>query len=131
TQKAAEERPVLEIMATDEAGDEGVRKRARLILALLRGRTLADAAAEAGLSAGTARDKVRAFNGRGWKGLITVGAPRGGDFLARYDNGYWAERLVLACLDRSRECRAIPYGTSRSEPFTDMPTFREYMETQF
>ena len=58
-------------------------------------------------------------------------APRGGDFLARYDQGFWAERLTRVYLDRSKLFRAIPYGTSRSEPFTDMQTFRQYMETEF
>jgi hypothetical protein len=67
----------------------------------------------------------------GWKALLTVQAPRGGDFLARYDNGFWAERLTRAYLDQSKVYRAIPYGTSRSEPFTDIQTFRQHVENEF
>jgi hypothetical protein len=130
-EKARQDRDFLTAMTTDEAGDQRARKRAALILALLDGADLPTAAEQAGLSAGTARDKLRLFNEGGWKALLTVQAPRGGDFLARYDQGFWAERLVRACLDQSRDYRAIPYGTSRSEPFTDMQTFRQHMETEF
>jgi hypothetical protein len=130
-EKARQDRAFLEAMTTDEAGDDRTRKRARLILAMLDGASLEDAAVHAGLSIATAREKLRLFNDGGWKALLTVQAPRGGDFLARYDQGFWAERLVRSCLDESRDYRAIPYGTSRSEPFTDMQTFRQHMETEF
>jgi hypothetical protein len=95
------------------------------------GADLESAAAQAGISVNTAKEKVRLFNAGGWKSLLTVMAPRGGDFLARYDQGYWAERLARVCLDQSRGHRAIPYGTPRSEPFTDMQSFRHYVETEF
>ncbi len=62
---------------------------------------------------------------------MTIQAPRGGDFLARYDLGFWAERLTRVCLDQSKDYRAIPYGTSRSEPFTDIEAFRQYRQTEF
>ncbi len=58
--------------------------------------------------------------------MLSIPVPRGGDFLARYDQGFWAERLTRVFLDRSTHARAIPYGTSRSEPFTDLDTFRKY-----
>jgi hypothetical protein len=129
--KAQQDRAVLTAMITDEAGDESMRKRARLIVALADGSELKAAAEHAGLGVGTAREKLRRFNEGGWKALLTVKAPRGGDFLARYDLGYWAERLSRACLDQSKSSRAIPYGTSRSEPFTDMATFRQHIETEY
>lgn len=129
--RAEEDREVLEAMVADEAGDRHTRTRAKVILALLRGESLNEAAASAGLGVATARKKITAFNEGGWKALITVQAPRGGDFLARYDNGFWAERFVLTFLNQSPTCRAVSYGTSRSEPFTDMQTFRNYMETEF
>jgi hypothetical protein len=130
-EKARQDREFLEAMAADEASDDRTRKRARLILAMLGGASLEVAAAQVELTVATAKDKLRQFNEGGWKALLTVQAPRGGDFLARYDQGFWAERLTRACLDQSRDYRAIPYGTSRSEPFTDMQTFRQYMETEF
>jgi hypothetical protein len=78
-----------------------------------------------------ARRWITEYNEQGWKGLIHTPSPRGGDFLARYDNGYWAERLVTTLLDKDRSSRAIPYGTSRSEPFTDSAKFREYALSEF
>lgn len=78
-----------------------------------------------------AQQWLAAYNEQGWKGLITIRSPRGGDFLARYDNGYWAERLVTTMLDADAAHRAIPYGTSRSEPFTDSAKFREYTLGEF
>jgi hypothetical protein len=129
--KARQDREFLVAMTTDEAGDERAKSRARLILTLAEGADLEAAARLAGMSVGTARAKVRLFNEGGWKALLTVQAPRGGDFLARYDQGFWAERLTRVYLDQSRDYRAIPYGTSRSEPFTDMQTFRQHMETEF
>ncbi len=79
----------------------------------------------------TACKYVERFEAGGWKALISVLPPRGGDFLARYDQGYWAEQIVTACLDTSTAYRAIPYGTSRNKPFISMDVFREYMEAEF
>lgn len=121
----------LQAMATDLGGDDKTRARAKLIVAMIKGADLATAAAEAGIGIGTAREKVQLFNAGGWQSLLTVMAPRGGDFLARYDQGFWAERLAVGYLDRSRTFRAVPYGTSRSEPFHDMQTFRKYVENEF
>lgn len=129
--KAQQDRAVLEAMVTGHGGDDKTRARAKLILAMTAGADLEAGARQAALSVHTAKDKVRQFNAGGWKALLTVTAPRGGDFLARYDQGYWAERLTRGCLDRSTRYRAIPYGTSRSEPFTDMQSFRQHMETEF
>jgi hypothetical protein len=129
--KARQDREFLEAMAADLGGDDKTRSRAKLILAMIAGADLNSAAAQAGMSLNTAKEKVRLFNAGGWKSLLTVMAPRGGDFLARYDQGYWAERLARVYLDQSKVHRAIPYGSSRSEPFTDMQSFRQYMETEF
>jgi len=130
-EKARQDREFLEAMSTDVGGDEKTQNRAKLILALADGQDLATAARRIGMSVGTARAKVRDFNANGWTGLLSIQPPRGGDFLARYDLGFWAERLTRVCLDQSREYRAIPYGTSRSEPFTDMQAFRQYRQTEF
>lgn len=129
--KAAEERGFLEAMSTDLGADENTRARANLILRLSEGADLKTAAEQVGLSVATARDKVKQFNSGGWKSLLTVMTPRGGDFLARYDQGYWAERLARIYLDQSTTHRAVPYGTSRSEPFTDMHSFRQHVEAEF
>ncbi|MCI0463832.1 MAG: AccI family restriction endonuclease [Gemmataceae bacterium] len=130
-EKAQQDREFLEAMATDIAGDAKTQNRAKLILAMADGATLNAADEQAGIGVATARAKVRAFNEGGWTALLTIQPPRGGDFLARYDLGFWAERLTRVCLDQSRDYRAIPYGTSRSEPFTDMQAFRQYRQTEF
>ena len=129
--KAQQDREFLEAMATDLGGDAKTRTRAQLIVAMIGGIDFQVAAQQVGLSVGTARKWVEQFNVGGWKALLTVMAPRGGDFLARYDQGFWAERLTRVYLDRSAAYRALPYGTSRSEPFTDMQSFRQYMENEF
>lgn len=129
--KAEEDREFLEAMAEDIGTDIRAQARAKLVLALLKGADLPKAAAIAKISIGTAKDKIANFNTGGWKALLTVLSPRGGDFIARYDQGFWAERLTRTYLDQSVTSRAIPYGTSRSEPFTDMVSFRQYMETEF
>lgn len=95
-------------MAADMGGDDKPRARARLILEMMRGADLMGAAGHAGISLATAREKLRQFNEGGWQALLTVAAPRGGDFLARYEQGYWAERLTRVFLDKSTTCRAIP-----------------------
>jgi hypothetical protein len=129
---SAQERAYLQAMAADVAGDDKARKGAEIILAILDGdNRLSAATAALGVTRGTARRWAARFDRGGWKALITVLPPRGGDFLARYDQGYWAEQVVTACLDRSALYRAIPYGTSRSKPFTSMDVFREYMESEF
>lgn len=126
-----EEHELLRTMATDVATDEHTRKRAQAILAFLETEDTTATAERSGLSVGTVRKVIRLFNESGWQGLITVQSPRGGDFLSRYDQGYWAERLARAYLDNSRDYRAIPYGTSRSEPFIDLQTFREFAINEF
>ena len=115
-----EEHELLRVMASDVAMDERTRARARAILAFLQSKKTSVAAERSDLSVSTVRKTIGRFNRSGWQGLITVPFPRGGDFLSRYDQGYWAERLARAYLDNSRDYRAIPYGTSRSEPSTDL-----------
>ena len=78
-----------------------------------------------------ARRWLEAYNSDGWRGLLTIQSPRGGDFLARYDNGYWAEHLVTNAFNTDISNRVIPYGTSRSEPFTDAAAFRKYALSEF
>jgi hypothetical protein len=129
--RAREDREFLEAMAEDVGSDTRAQGRAKLILALLDGADLPKAAAIAKMGTATAKDKIVSFNAGGWKALLTVMSPRGGDFIARYDQGFWAERLTRTYLDQSLTARAIPYGTSRSEPFTDMQSFRQHMETEF
>jgi len=126
-----EERELLHAMATDVTVDERTRKKAKAVLAFLETGDFSAAVKRSDLSGGTVSKAIRLFDERGWQGLITVQSPRGGDFLSRYDQGYWAERLAPAYLDNSRDYRAIPYGTSRSEPFTDLHTFREYAINEF
>jgi hypothetical protein len=87
-EKARQDREFLEAMASDVAGDEKTKKRARLVLAICNGADLETAARQVSMSTSTARAKLRLFNEGGWKALLTVQAPRGGDFLARYDQGF-------------------------------------------
>jgi len=122
----AEEEKILKTMASDVGSHENTRKRALAVLTYLQSNDINAATKASGLAKGTVLKFLTAFSENGWQALLSVSAPRGGDFLARYDQGFWAERLVRAYLDRSPSQRAIPYGTSRSEPFTDMQTFRTY-----
>jgi hypothetical protein len=126
-----EEYQLLQAMAGDVAVDERTRKRAQAVVAFLETKDLQTAVQRSGLSTSSVWKAVRLFDEGGWQALITVQAPRGGDFLSRFDQGYWAERLARAYLDNSQNCRAIPYGTSRSEPFTDLKTFRDFSITEF
>ena len=118
-------------MARDVATDERTRKRAQAVLTFIETENLTSATEKSGYSVATVRKTIHLFNQGGWQSLITVRSPRGGDFLSRYDQGYWAERLARTYLDNSRDYRGIPYGTSRSEPFTDLQTFREYAINEF
>jgi hypothetical protein len=118
-------------MVEGRGPDRFAAKRARFILALLDTGDVRTARKQSGMDNAGACHWVAAYNEQGWKGLLSIRAPRGGDFLARYDNGYWAERLVTTLLDTDNTNRAIPYGTSRSEPFTDAAMFREYALGEF
>jgi len=121
-----EEEKLLQTMASDVGGDEKTRRRALAVVTFLQSRDLSAAAGASALSKGTVKKILQEFDTSGWQALLSVPAPRGGDFLARYDQGFWAERLVRVYLERSVVHRSIPYGTSRSEPFTDLQTFRTY-----
>lgn len=121
-----EEQELLRAMAGDEGVDQRTRRRAQAVVKFLDTGSLAEAAAVSGFSAGTVRKIIAVYREKGWQSLISIPVPRGGDFLARYDQGFWAERLARVFLDRSTQSRAIPYGTSRSEPFTDLDSFRKY-----
>src|SRR6266436_4135728 len=107
-----EERELVRTMATDAATDDRTRSRAQAVAKFLDTGSLAEASTVSGISASTVRKIIQNYNAGGWQTLLVVPFPRGGDFLARYDQGFWAERLVRAVLDRSTTCRAIPYGTS-------------------
>jgi hypothetical protein len=113
-------------MALDEGIDEKTRRRAQAVNAFLESGNLRAAVAASKLSKGTVQKVINTFQEKGWQSLLSIPVPRGGDFLARYDQGFWAERLARVFLDRSTHARAIPYGTSRSEPFHDLETFRKY-----
>jgi hypothetical protein len=125
-------------VAPDEETDEkawkraeATRKRAKAMLAFHSSAdiktAIKTATEKSGLEKETVRYWWRKYKGFGWSALITVRRPRGGDFLARYDQGFWAEKLTREYLDKSDSHRAIPYGTSRSKPFTKMDLFKEYM----
>ncbi len=121
-----EEHALILNISQDQGTDEKTRRRAKAVVAFLECGNIEDAAAASGFTKPTTKKIIEKFTKFGWQSLLTVLAPRGGDFLARYDQGFWAERLTRVLLDRSSFVRAIPYGTSRSEPFTDLDTFRKY-----
>jgi len=117
---------LLTAMAEDPALDENTKKRTKAILAYLRSNDIQVATQESELSINTVRKVIGRYREEGWQALISIRVPRGGDFLARYDQGYWAEKLIRNYLDTNTTYRCIQYGTSRSEPFTDMRSFREF-----
>lgn len=121
-----EEYELLRVMSLDEGVDDRTRKRIKAVVSFLDTGNFAQAAATSTLGKDTVKKIIKTFREKGWQSLLAIPVPRGGDFLARYDQGFWAERLVRVVLDRSNYSRAIPYGTSRSEPFTDLDTFRKY-----
>lgn len=126
-----EDRAILEAMTSDDAADERSRQRSTLILAMLNGHDVLSAALKAKLSRATARKWIKKYNDGGWTALLTIQAPRGGDFLARFDQGFWAETLVRNALDESKCCRAVPYGTSFNQAFTDLLAFQKHKVTEF
>src|SRR5437867_2331889 len=91
---SADERQFLQAMAEGHGPDRHAAKRAKFILALLESGDLKAARKQTGMDSTGARRWLEAYNSDGWRGLLTIQSPRGGDFLARYDNGYWAEHLV-------------------------------------
>ncbi len=121
-----EERELVRTMASDAGTDSRTRPRAKAIVCFLDTGSVKQASEFSGLSTATVRKIIRAYDTNGWQSLLSIPFPRGGDFLARYDQGFWAERLVRSYLDKDARRRGIPYGTSRSEPFTDLETFRKY-----
>ena len=128
---STDERQFLTAMAEGHGPDRFAARRARFILALLDSGDVRIARAQAGMDSAGARRWIEAYNAEGWKGLLSIQSPRGGDFLARYDNGYWAERLVTNVFNADSIHRSLPYGTSRSEPFTDAAAFRQYGLSEF
>lgn len=126
-----QELKLLKLMADDEAQEKNTRRRAQTILAINATQDIALGSKRAGVPLQTAKKYVASFLEFGWQGLVTTPSPRGGDFLTRYDQGYWAERLVKDLLERDKQYRAIPYGTSRSEPFTDRLRFSQYHLNEF
>ncbi|HUE69279.1 MAG TPA: hypothetical protein VMP01_00155 [Pirellulaceae bacterium] len=128
---SVDEHQFLEAMAEGHGPDRFAAKRARFILALLESGDVRVARKQSAMDSAGARRWIQAYNAAGWKGLLSIQSPRGGDFLARYDNGYWAERLVANLFNSDAAHRVIPYGTSRSEPFTDAAAFRQYALNEF
>lgn len=121
----AQQQP-LRVKVDDSALDDKTKKRANLILGMLGGVSFKDAAEAAELKPTTGRRWVNEFNERGWEALVSIGVSRGGDFLSRYHQGYWAEQVARSCLERAAATQPVPYGTSHSEPFTDAASFRAY-----
>src|SRR5688572_13516396 len=110
-----EEEEILETMAADGGADVKTQKRALAVLTFIRSNDLNAAAKASALSRPTVKKILLKFEEQNWQGLLSVLSPRGGDFLARYDQGFWAERIVRGYLEGSVTQRPIPYGTSRSE----------------
>lgn len=128
---SADEHQFLSAMAEGHGPDRHAAKRAKFILALLETGDVRSARARAKMDNQGAKRWIDEYNADGWKALLSVQPPRGGDFLARYDNGYWAERLATTACDTDALHRAVAYGTSRSEPFTDAAAFRQYVLSEF
>ena len=53
---------------------------------------------------------------------------RGSDFLMRWNQGVWSERIVIEAINDTREFYAIPYGPSSVAPDDDIRTYELYFE---
>ena len=51
---------------------------------------------------------------------------RGSDFTMRWEQGRWAEEVVMKAINSTRQFRAIPYGRSQISAETDPQTKAEY-----
>ncbi len=53
---------------------------------------------------------------------------RGSDFLMRWNQGVWSERIVIEAVNETREFYAIPYGPSSVAPDNDVRAYELYFE---
>ena len=53
---------------------------------------------------------------------------RGSDFLMRWNQGVWSERIVIEAINDTREFYAIPYGPSSVAPDSDVRAYELYFE---
>ena len=53
---------------------------------------------------------------------------RGSDFLMRWNQGVWSERIVIEAVNDTQEFYAIPYGPSSVAPDNDVRTYELYFE---
>ncbi len=53
---------------------------------------------------------------------------RGSDFLMRWNQGVWSERIVIEAVNDTREFYAIPYGPSSVAPDGDVRAYELYFE---
>lgn len=53
---------------------------------------------------------------------------RGSDFLMRWNQGVWSERIVIEAINDTREFYAIPYGPSSVAPDNDVRAYELYFE---
>ncbi len=53
---------------------------------------------------------------------------RGSDFLMRWSQGVWSEKLIIEAVNRTDEFFAIPYGPSGTAPNNDVKKFEDYFE---
>lgn len=95
-----EEKKVLETMASDGGTDLKTQKRALAVLEYLESADIRKAVAASGLSRGTVKKVLADFESKGWQGLLSVSAPRGGDFLAVDSR----KNLPIAFRSRTVDC---------------------------
>ena len=53
---------------------------------------------------------------------------RGSDFLMRWNQGVWSERIVIEAINDTQEFYAIPYGPSSIAPDNDVRAYKLYFE---
>ena len=53
---------------------------------------------------------------------------RGSDFLMRWNQGVWSERIVIEAINDTQEFYAIPYGPSSVAPDNDVRAYELYFE---
>lgn len=53
---------------------------------------------------------------------------RGSDFLMRWNQGVWSERIVIEAVNDTQEFYAIPYGPSSVAPDNDVRAYELYFE---
>ena len=53
---------------------------------------------------------------------------RGSDFLMRWNQGVWSERIVIEAVNNTQEFYAVPYGPSSVAPDSDVRAYELYFE---